>query len=553
MKYIQWGLLFCCCDVLLASNIDKSIDLVNEFNREKGVDCPTAECSQNAGMASSLTNAQECALSLCGSPENQKKYYITDENFDKLVSPDAINKYSQIEHKIKDIVDNDIRNIRAFLEALKKFTNGEGDNFRDWSRDDYKTIAPLAYTPYMAIEISSNSVKLVAQPPTDADEDFLKGLKSYVTNASIKWEGDDTGILCGGLCAKGVQSYLRVGRVKRMAEELEAEINKPSFARLSMASCKSLFGLLSEKNTRVKISLRMVRNAKARVLDRVNKSFSSRTYQSFKKHLNAQVGFAWERSFRESPDFRDFFDSINKIHGEMPEKTAKYDKQNFHALAGRMISIFFDGETVRSTSGLCPDMFTMKTKLPFTDEFFFYRVGFLGSLIPDAFAIEKIRVSPGSLADPERGEEIVAHEIAHAFSHAFKLRKLSRKSKRKYLGLRKCATSAYLNKSNQKIFHPLRHRGDGIYTEEDVADIIAWSSYPKGGSLSMCSALGTDKNFSNYTGLSMFNLSPEPMHSSRFLRVIMEAVYKDIPLPSSCKKFLHAHSNFYKVKKCSVE
>ena len=548
MKYIQWGLLFCCCDVLLASNIDKSIDLVNDFNRE--------------GEASSLTNAQECALSLCGSPENQKKYYITDENFDKLVAPEDIKKFSQIEHKIEDIIDQLIGEARSVIEALKKFTTGEGDNFRDWSRfrdwsgDEYNRMAQYVYTPYMVIKVSSNPINLAANPPADADEDFLKGLNSFATNSQMILQEDGDVFFrwnCDYVCAMGIQSYWSKERIKRMVEGAEAELNKPSFASFSMASCKSHFGMLSEKDTREKIALRMVHNAKARILERVNKSFSSRTYQFFKKHLNERVKFAWDhRSFGQSPEFQDFLDSINKRHGGLSENLTIFYKEDFYTLAWFMVGLLWRGETetARTSIDLCPDIFT--SKLLFTDSFYSNRFGFLGPLVPDAFAIEKIRVSPASLVDPEHGEAIVAHEIAHTLSHAFKLGKLSGKSKRKYLGLRKCATSAYLNKSN-RIFHPFRYRGDGTYTEEDVADIIVWSSYPKGGKVNYCSALNTDKSFSNYTGLSMFNPEPEPTHSSIFLRVIMEAVYKDIPLPSSCKKFLHAHRDFYKVKKCSVE
>jgi hypothetical protein len=143
----------------------------------------------------------------------------------------------------------------------------------------------------------------------------------------------------------------------------------------------------------------------------------------------------------------------------------------------------------------------------------------------------------------------VAHELGHAINQIFASLKLSTESAKKYKDLRKCATDNYINQAaDTTIFST---PGDGIYTEEDTADLFSYMTYSDPKNLFTCALLKSSINKHNYTELGLM-ANEGDSHSTSFYRLILEAINKGVELPISCERSLEPMKNQLRLQKCAL-
>jgi hypothetical protein len=162
---------------------------------------------------------------------------------------------------------------------------------------------------------------------------------------------------------------------------------------------------------------------------------------------------------------------------------------------------------------------------------------------------DQIFVSSFSCQHDLRGQAIVAHELGHAISHIFNTIKLSESSTEFYKNFRKCATNNHKNLP-ENFINP--SSGESAYTEEDTADLIAYMAYPNPKDLFSCTLLSTSLDGKLYDDLSLIQDEKKSIdiHSTSLLRVVQEAINKNIDLPYSCLKAIEPLKNKLGLKKC---
>ena len=582
--------------------IHRTIDSFNQFSQNSGPNPSSLRCGQD------IDHAQQCAIFLCGPAREQKRFAITDDNFDRLVSPKALEKFASIEPKIKDYVKHQRKRAQKLIGALK-----QKSDFRRWRDNHYNDLAPHIYGPYVSIKLhidpksQARSLKARFSPPPDAGPAFLKGMVSFADRKrdwmqqdlyhSIQsgyldieearervkrewlklgkeWKDDfntDNRSLLVMLalriralkspmrtplcptpeCQKGVQTFFVGERFKKMLEQLESKINHPDYEKHILSSCKSSIGLYSEKRYNGDSVKRMIARAGNNVLEKVvQKHFSAPSHQYFKEYLDRGIQFTLRGNEEQSEKLNLVYNTIDRQHKKLSAASPELKESDLPSLIATMMKKYREGKNLNPyLTNPCGTFH----KLPKTDRFFAPRAGFSGWWeFADPFERDRIDVSPMSCAFPHHGEATMAHEFAHALSYASMRGKLSDSSQQRYLRLRECATSAHKNKK-PFLEIALKHPRDGQYTEEDVADIIGWSTYSDSLEIGNCYGLKTNPNFSKYISLNIRDHFILDTHSSDFLRVIMEAVYKNIPLPSSCQKVLDDHKHIYEVKKCTLD
>lgn len=156
------------------------------------------------------------------------------------------------------------------------------------------------------------------------------------------------------------------------------------------------------------------------------------------------------------------------------------------------------------------------------------------------FGTGRILVSPFALANDH--DDAITHEMGHWLSLQLKEKRLSRKSHRKLLAVRKCVSGFYPPEKKTGFFHLFRQKGDGQRTEEDFADWFV-SQAGFGGSGLYCdlkkltlSLVGQNRQSSSYL--------PEEggIHSSLLFRELHLRLNRGEAIPSVCTELMGAYS-----------
>ncbi|MCK5882395.1 MAG: hypothetical protein KAG61_01805 [Bacteriovoracaceae bacterium] len=137
------------------------------------------------------------------------------------------------------------------------------------------------------------------------------------------------------------------------------------------------------------------------------------------------------------------------------------------------------------------------------------------------------------------GKSITAHEIGHSLSYFAGDNHLSISSNRSYNKIRKCVVNG----------HKYEVPFDEFYAEEDMADIISYLSV-NDGEVSSCVLLQASDDRQNYKNLTLKNVYQFDPHSASLLRVLREAIYKNIPLGLACSQLVQSNKGDFRFKKC---
>ena len=98
--------------------------------------------------------------------------------------------------------------------------------------------------------------------------------------------------------------------------------------------------------------------------------------------------------------------------------------------------------------------------------------------------------------------------------------------------------------------HAIVHKGDTSFSEEDTADFLATLSTPHDKKIYICALLKTSPLNNSYSNLEFIKQGSN--HSSPFSRVIFEAINRDIPLPTTCKKLIEQERPAMRFEKCEL-
>ena len=166
------------------------------------------------------------------------------------------------------------------------------------------------------------------------------------------------------------------------------------------------------------------------------------------------------------------------------------------------------------------------------------------------FKTDSIFVSWNSVHSKDFGPSVLIHELGHAMSPYFKgidgkakAKGISDASFSQFLKVRECLNSNHGEKGAVKD----DNRGDGLYTEEDWADLV--STLADNQKNVGCFLLDQKNNI--YSDLSLENSSGSDPHSSGFYRALQIYFYSNGQYPKACIPFLSQTRDHYPIQNCS--
>lgn len=171
--------------------------------------------------------------------------------------------------------------------------------------------------------------------------------------------------------------------------------------------------------------------------------------------------------------------------------------------------------------------------------------------IPSARKSE-LNLSFFSSVHGEEGVGIINHEQGHLLSAYMNLY-ATEDERSRYQMMRTCVSQ------NRKRWTPdivgrmppyWIHPEDNLFSEEDMADLVA--DYAGRESLVMrnCSLLEQDLGHKKYLNLKLVETKGMEEHSPSFYRLIMEGVRKNKELPASCKQIMILNRDQFRFNKC---
>lgn len=161
-----------------------------------------------------------------------------------------------------------------------------------------------------------------------------------------------------------------------------------------------------------------------------------------------------------------------------------------------------------------------------------------------------LNVSMFSQIFPERGRNIIAHELGHFLmkvldkrdhSNTFGNVDISRSTKNGFERTRQCLLTNY----------PENIENRERFLGEDFADEISFQIYPIEEDLFSCSLL-VFRDREEYVGLSMHNPT-SGVHSSGLFRVLREAKIKRASIPSSCRVLTDKFYSDFNFDRCEIQ
>ncbi len=164
-------------------------------------------------------------------------------------------------------------------------------------------------------------------------------------------------------------------------------------------------------------------------------------------------------------------------------------------------------------------------------------------LVSDAFGGGTFWYSRYSMENPEQGLNTAAHELGHHLSFASK--DLPFEVRQKISSARKCLRERYDE------FYRQTGKGAGsFYEEENFGDEFASMIY-KGSPLTECGSFSGTSINSSYAIIPLSDPNDDHQHPSDIWRLLNQALYRDKPLPNSCKELVERRDiHGVQYKKC---
>lgn len=475
-----------------------------------------------SGLKNYIAKKVEISLSL-GLESSHAEIYTLDEAKEILK-----NKFNEFNNKLKDILSKKpdiLGDQKELLEQIKLSIE----------KSDFKEVN----------EVQNVFFELLSLDGTLVYNDTGKNPPPRDLAKCVHFE-----------CQEAIKEYLKKVNFKNMVLELKIKNKEEDkIINENTSYCKSHFLENFLKDYDAENIRKLLPAIKSSFLLNVTKNYSAHSKQAFKNYLEKNLEFITRKMKSDSSRF---INKVNKGYEEFQDEIkSPIDYKNYSTK--NKLSILFDYMSQENDREVDPmaklrlchggfsavawDGFVSGTKAQATlNEYFGY------SIDPNKDAI---LTSMYSCFHPGYGKGIIAHELGHALSHAFSNNKLSAPSYTDYLKLRKCVNKMQIDDYKTKSINEKSHKGDFLKTEEDTADLISYLTFPSKNSLYSCGLLNTSHDGTSYDELDLdFEGIENDTHSASIVRLLREAKYKGVALPSSCQKLIEQNKDKFRFETC---
>lgn len=287
------------------------------------------------------------------------------------------------------------------------------------------------------------------------------------------------------------------------------------------------------------------------ILDNITKNalkgFSEESKQAYRNFINNDLDFD---SGAEDMDIRknklsNLLYGIEQDYKRMKSEKGKKDDISSNSFDELILKYY---TSIKSGNQIDSQKYLYRCNYKFADKPIVWDYFQTPSFINNDRA--KIAISMFSDLHLAHGKAITAHEMGHALSYfAGKSGKFSKLSQNKFKEIRQCISETHQYDTNKARWTHHSTLSEHQYVEEDMADSIAFAAY-NDKQLHECAFLDKEHFDNGYFGLSLKNRYASDPHSSSFLRVLREAVNKNIEMPRSCQKLIDRAKNEFRFKKC---
>jgi|GEM_PF-4505905 len=342
------------------------------------------------------------------------------------------------------------------------------------------------------------------------------------------------------VCQLGVQEFLTNIKIDEKLVKLKKANSLTEVTKNHLIYCKSNLALKGMEDSDNESFLKIVPEIKKSILNKATKGFSEHSKAALEKYYE-ELHLAFRPHVKEDESLQAFIDEIHQRTKEEEEKEKEEKESDTKDLIKKLLGYEQIGMDIdpMAHSGFCVtpvdaviwDAFAPKEEA-YTD-------------ISDDidFIKDNIIVSKFSCTHHNYGKSVIAHEMGHAMGFAFSENKLSAESFVTFKKIRACANNHHKKPSH--FMSPYTTiEGDGLRTEEDTADIIAYMAYPETENLFGCALLSTTPDGQNYSSLAIENPIPQDPHSSPLLRILMEVIHKRKGMPESCQQVINESPSF---------
>jgi hypothetical protein len=356
-------------------------------------------------------------------------------------------------------------------------------------------------------------------------------------------------------CDLYLKDFIKTNNPSAAIDSMMGKLNSEDAKKSAVNRCLANIAFSKLKKADDISAMTLFQEAKKAVIDRVLPKFSEHSRMMLKEFLNNQLKIATDIQ-RKNKVIDDPVDSFkNKASSFL--SNGDEDSVNDDLLSPTLLSIknnmtkidpfsvlsspCSDGYQFSATDAFLPHIKlskSQKEQLKKED---------LKDLDQRMFSQNTVFISDFSCNHQKIGKQAIAHEIGHALAHAFKTLKLSSSSSKLYSDARKCMSDAYkmAPKDENSFF-----KGDKIFTEEDMADQIAFAAFPDERPPFACNLLLPSSDFKTFAALELINPSGTDTHSSSLFRVLNETISKGIDLPKSCQKVIKNNPEIKGFNKC---
>lgn len=347
-------------------------------------------------------------------------------------------------------------------------------------------------------------------------------------------------------CKKVFQSFLTSSQLNDSLKKYESIVASPKARSNALNHCKALLISKTMQNSEEKKRAAVFEAARKSVIQNFLPRFSSHSRSIMDEYLNQKLkvsGLNVRNKLSPPPEPIEYFNNASDYYldtvflPKVPDSSHWAKLNNIYKGNGDL-NPYGDIYPCLGSAQVGWDSFIPIKDLDMTNP----------QLAPlkDLSSDDHIFISDHSCENHPQGTHNTVHEIGHALNYLFKKTELSSESAALYKSFRSCGNSYYSNASIS--LHPLSHEGDFVYTEEDVADLIAFATNPTDKTIYSCQLIRSNIEQDGYEGLSFKD--PEDTHSTGFTRSLLEVVNKNIPLPASCQKLIEIEQPEINFKKC---
>ena len=121
LYYFFACLLYFSHPTFASENLRYPLSTLERLNKQSYLPVQKKQCyeGESGSNSASETLAHQCAVDICGTPEEGKvpSTDLLDSNFDQYVQADAMQRFSEIENKLEEMIDSHLAQNDAFIKS----------------------------------------------------------------------------------------------------------------------------------------------------------------------------------------------------------------------------------------------------------------------------------------------------------------------------------------------------------------------------------------------------------------------------------------------------